>query len=68
MRTLYKTSDVVRWLYLHNCEGTASTIRDQSEGAEFLDSSVLRKFLIDDLYEVIENEVEKHTYKAKTLW
>ena len=68
MRTLYNTKEVVRWLFDRNCDGTASTIHDYADGAEFLDSSVLRKYLISELYEALESEVIKHTYKTKTLW
>lgn len=68
MRTLYKTKQVVHWLYEHECDDTAKTIHEECEGAEFLDSSVLRKYLVTDLYEALENEVNKHTYKTKTLW
>ena len=68
MRTLYKTKEVVQWLYAHDCDETAATIHDYAEGAEFLDSSVLRKHLIFDLYETLENEINKHTYKTKSIY
>lgn len=68
MRTLFKTIDVVKWLYEHDCDDTATTIHEECAGVEFLDSSMLRKYLINELYETIENSISKYTYKTNTLW
>ena len=63
MRQLYKTSDVIRFLVNFNCDITAESIKKRTEGAEFVDSELVRRDLIDEIYRHLEFELNKYAYK-----
>jgi hypothetical protein len=65
MRTLFKTTDLIRFLYNIDCEATAEDIKSRANGAEFVDSKVVRELLIDELYEALNETVTKYTYLCK---
>lgn len=64
MRTLFKTSEIIKFLHSWNCPSTAETISNASNGAEFLDAKLVRGFLIDKMYIAINETLNKYTYKS----
>ena len=67
MRTIYKTSEIVKWLYEMNCNGTAETLKDRAQTAEFVDSSILRSLLIDEIYDALRSTFPGHTCATKSF-
>jgi hypothetical protein len=65
MRTLFKTTDLIRFLYNINCDMTGEDLKNRANGAEFVDSKVVRELLIDELYEALNETVTKYTYLCK---
>jgi hypothetical protein len=65
MKTLFKTTDLIRFLYNIDCEATAEDIKNRAKGAEFVDSKLVHKLLIDELYEVLAETVNHYTYVCK---
>lgn len=63
MKTLFKTTDVLRFLYNFDCDQTAESIKEKAEGAEFLDSKFVQKFLIKDIYAALVETHNQYTYK-----
>lgn len=63
MRQLYKTSDVIRFLVNYDCLQTADSFKRITDGAEFVDSKLVQKHLIKELYAHLEFETNRYTYK-----
>lgn len=63
MKTLFKSGDVIKFLYNFDCSITAEDIRAKSNGAEFLDSEFVRGFLIDEIYAALKQTLNQYTYK-----
>lgn len=64
MKTLFKTGDVIKFLYNFECSITAEDIRAKSNGAEFLDTQFVRGFLIDEIYFVLTDTINQYKYKS----
>ncbi len=62
MRTLYKTADVVKFLVNWDCQLTAESIKQRANGAEFIDSNLVKRELIEELYKHLDFEINKYTY------
>lgn len=62
MKTLFKTSDVIRFLYTYDCTVTAEDIRKRANGAEFVDSKLIKGNLIKPIYKALTETVNQHTY------
>lgn len=63
MTKLFKTADVIKFLYSFDCSITAEDIKSKSNGAEFVDSNFVRGFLIDEIYVALNETVNQYTYK-----
>ena len=63
MKTLFKTADVIKWLYKMDCPMTAESIKKKADGAEFIDSKLISYDIVPHLYEELEFELNKYTYK-----
>ena len=63
MRTLFKTTDVLRFLYNFDCDQTAESIKKKANGAEFLDSRFVKGMLIKDIYAALVETHNQYTYK-----
>jgi len=66
MKKLFKTADVIKFLYSFDCSITAEDIKSKSNGAEFVDSNFVRGFLIDEIYVALNETVNQYTYKTNT--
>ncbi len=62
MKTLYKTSDVVKFLIKWDCDLTANSIKEKAAGAEFVESDFVKGELIEELYKHLDFELNKYTY------
>ena len=62
MRTLFKTTDVLRFLYNFDCDQTAESIKKKANGAEFLDSKLVKGYLIEEIYTILKETVNQHSY------
>jgi hypothetical protein len=62
MKTLYKTSDVVKFLIKWDCDLTANSIKEKAAGAEFIESDFVKAELIEELYKHLDFELNKYTY------
>ena len=62
MRTLFKTTDVLRFLYNFDCDQTAESLKKRANGAEFLDSKLVKGMLIKEIYAVLEETYNQYTY------
>ena len=62
MKTLFKTSDVIKFLYTYECIVTAEDIRKRANGAEFIDSKLIKRNLIKPIYKVLTETLNQHTY------
>jgi hypothetical protein len=63
MKTLFKTSDLIKWLYNIDCPITAEAIKKRAAGAEFIDSKLVHYDIIPELYEELKFELNAYTYK-----
>lgn len=63
MKTLFKTSDVLRFLYNFDCNLTAEDIKNRSKGAEFLDSKFVKSKLNKEIYGALVETYNQYTYK-----
>lgn len=64
MKHLYKTSDVVKFLIKWDCGLTAESIKFMCNGAEFVDSQLVKRELIEEIYKHLEFELNRYTYIA----
>lgn len=64
MSYLYKTADVVKFLYNWDCNLTAEDIKSKSGDAEFLDTRYVKGFLVDELYLALTQTINQYPYKA----
>jgi hypothetical protein len=63
MRTLFKTTDVLRFLYNFDCDLTAEDLKKRANGAEFLDSKFVKSKLNKEIYQVLVETYNQYTYK-----
>jgi len=61
-KKLFKTADVIRFLYNYDCVSTADSIKKIADSAEFIDSKTVEKNLIKDLYQHLKETLNQYTY------
>jgi hypothetical protein len=62
MRTLFKTNEVVKFLCDLKCDATASDIFNRAAGADFLESQLVERYLLPELYQELVKTTVQYTY------
>lgn len=62
MKTLFKTGDVIQFLYQYDCEMTAESIRKKSNESQFVDTEWVHGFLIDEIFDAMKETINQYTY------
>jgi hypothetical protein len=62
MKTLFKTSEVIKFLCDLKCEATASDIFNRAAGADFLQSKLVEGYLLPELYQELVKTTVQYTY------
>lgn len=59
---LFKTSDVIKFLHNFDCSLTAEVINKKTNGAEFVDSQLVYKELIEEIFIALSQTINHYTY------
>lgn len=62
MRTLFKTNEVVKFLCDLKCDDTATDIFNRAAGADFLESQLVERYLLPELYQELVKTTVRYTY------
>ena len=62
MKTLFKTGDVIQFLYQYDCDTTAESIRKKSNESQFVDTQWVHRFLIDEIFDAMKETINQYTY------
>ena len=61
-KAIFRTEEVVSFLELNQCPLTAESIKEMSIGSDFIDSKLVKKELIDDLWNILTTSVSEYSY------
>lgn len=62
MKAIFRTEEVISFLELNQCPITAESIKEMSMGSDFIDSKIVKKELIDDLWNILTTSVSEYSY------